>query len=130
MDASAVAQAALALSINNSRDAAMNELLQERERLAMAAEDMRTFVASRHFTRDLISQPQRGSVSPAHVPWTWKRAYNQLLSQWQNRHDAIHEALRDVRMGEPESAERLLRHEVGEFSDNEENDEHLREYPA
>ena len=127
MDASAVAQAALALSVENSRDAAMNELLQERERLAMAAEDMRSFVASRHFTRDLTSQPQRGSVSPAHVPWTWKRAYNQLLSQWQNRHDA-HEALRDVRLGEPKSAERLLRHEVGELSaEEEEEDENMEE---
>ena len=129
MDASAIAQAALALSVDNSRDAAMNELLQERERLAMAAEDMRTFVASRHFTRDLISEPHRG-LARTHVPRTWKRAHNLLLSQWQNRHDAIHEALRDVRMGEPERAERLLRHEVGELSDNEENDEHLREYPA
>ncbi len=128
MDASAIAQAALALSVDNSRDAAMNELLQERERLAMAAEDMRTFVASRHFTWDLLME--RGPVPPAHVPWTWKRAYNQLLSQWQNRHDAIHEALRDVRMGEPESAERLLRHEDGEVLDNQENDEHLQEYPA
>ncbi len=128
MDASAVAQAALALSVENSRDAAMNELLQERELLAMAAEDMRSFVASRHFTCDLLLE--RGPVPPAHVPWTWKRAHNQLLSQWQNRHDAIHEALRDVQMGEPESAERLLRHEVGECSDNEENDEHLQEYPA
>ena len=39
-------------------------------------------------------------------------------------------ALRDVRMGDPESAERLLTHEVGECSDDEENDEHLQEHPG
>ena len=128
MDASNVAQAEMALAIDNYRDDALNELLLERERLAMAAEDLRSFVAARHFTWDLLMD--RGPVPTAHVPRTWKRAYEQLLSQWQNRHDAIHEALRDVRMGEPESAEQILRHEVGEFSDDEENDEHLREYPA
>ena len=116
------------MAVDNSRDAALNELLLERERLAMGAEDLRSFVAARHFTRNLLLQ--RGSVPPAHVPWTWKRAYEQRHSQMENTHDVILEALRDVRMGDPESAERLLKHEVGEFSDDEENDEHLQEYPG
>ena len=54
MDASTVAQAALAMAVDNSRDAALNELLLERERLAMGAEDLRSFVAARHFTRNLL----------------------------------------------------------------------------
>ena len=46
MDAWYVAQAALALAVDNYRDDALNELLLERERLAMAAEDLRSFVAA------------------------------------------------------------------------------------
>ena len=126
MDASAIAQAALALSVSYYRDETVNELLVERERLAMEAEDLRSFVAARHFMRNLFN---RQGLPPSHLPRTWQRACELLFSQWQNRHEVTHEALRDVRMGDSESAERLLRHEVGEFSDNEEN-EHLLEYPA
>ena len=128
MDASAIAQAALALTINYYREDALKELLLEGERLAMGAEDLRSFVAARHFTINLLAE--RRPVPPAHVPWTWKRAYEQRHSQMENTHDVILEALRDVRMADPESAERLLKHEVGEFSEDEENDEHLQEYPA
>ena len=124
MDASIVAQAALALAVDNSRDAAMNELLLERERLAMGAEDLRSFVAARHFTRNLLLQ--RGSVPPAHVPWTWKRAYEQRHSDMESAHDVMIAALRDVRMGDPESAKQRLKHEVGELS-AEEEDENMEE---
>ena len=69
MDASSLASAALALGVANSQTAALQELLLERERLAMGAEDLRSFfVAARHFTRDLLLQ--RGSVPAADVPWT------------------------------------------------------------
>ena len=129
MDALSVAraQAALALSVSYYQDETVSELLVERERLAMEAEDMRSFVAGRHFMHILFN---RQGLPPSHLPRIWQRAYEPLFSDWLNRHDVIHEALRDLRMGDPESAERLLKHEVSEFSDNEENDEQLREYPA
>ena len=129
MDALSVAraQAALALSVSYYQDETVSELLVERERLAMEAEDLRSFVAGRHFMNNLFN---RQGLPPSHLPRTWQRAYEPLFSDWLNRHDVIHEALRDLRMGDPESAERLLKHEVGEFSDNEEKDEHLREYTA
>ena len=93
MDASSLASAALALAVANSQTAALQELLLERERLAMGAEDLRSFfVAARHFTRDLLLQ--RGSVPPADVPWTWERAHEQRNSDLGYAH-----ALRDVRMG-------------------------------
>ena len=120
MDASTVAQAALALAVDNSRDAALNELLQERERLALGAEDLRSFVAARHFTRNLLLQ--RGSVPPAHVPWTWERAYQQRHSDMESAYDVMLAALRDMRMGDPESAEQRLKHEVGESSAEEEEE--------
>ena len=90
----------------------MSELLVERERLVMEAEDLRSFVAGRHFMHNLFN---RQGLPPSHLPRTWQRAYEPLFSDWLNRHDVIHEALRDLRMGDPESAERLLKHEVGEF---------------
>ena len=103
----------------------MKELLLERERLAMGAEDLRSFVAARHFTRNLLLQ--RGSVPPAHVPWTWERAYQQRHSDMENAHGVMLAALRDVRMGDPESAEQRLKHEVGESSAEEEEDENMEE---
>ena len=125
MDASAVAQAALALTVKYYREDALNELLLERERLAMGAEDLRSFVAARHFTRNLLLQ--RGSVPPAHVPWTWERAYEQRHSDLENAHGVMLAALRDVRMGDPESAEQRLKHEVGELSAEEEEEENMEE---
>ena len=129
MDALSVAraQAALALSVSYYQDETVRELLVERERLAMEAEDLRSFVAGRHFTHNLFN---RQGLPPSHLPRTWQRAYEPLFSDWLNRHDVMHDALRDLRVGDPESAERLLKHKVGELSDSEENDEHLQEYPA
>ena len=128
MDALSVArtQAALALSVSYYQDEAVSELLLERERLAMEAEDLRSFVAGRHFTQNLFDGRE---LSPPRLPRSWQRAHEPLFSNWQIRHDVIHEALRDLRMGDPDSAEQLLKHEIGELSDNEENDEHLQEYP-
>ena len=105
------------MAVANSQTAALQELLLERERLAMGAEDLRSFfVAARHFTRDLLLQ--RGSMPPADVPWTWERAHEQRNSDLGNAR-----ALRDVRIGESESAEQRLNDEVGESSaeDEEEN---------
>ena len=64
MDASAVAQAALALTVKYYREDALNELLLERERVAIGAEDLRSFVAARHFTINLLAE--RRPVPPAH----------------------------------------------------------------
>ena len=46
----------------------------------------------------------------------------------ENAHDVMLAALRDVRMGDPESAEQRLKHEVGELSaEEEEEDENMEE---
>ena len=55
MDASTLA--ALSIAMDESRDAALRELMQERERATMQAEDLRSYVAQRHFT---ASQLVRG----------------------------------------------------------------------
>ena len=97
MDALSVArtQAALALSVSYYQDETVSELLLERERLAMEAEDLRSFVKP-------------------------------LLTNWQTR--VLRAALSDLRIGNADAAEQLLKRELGELSDNEENDEDLQEY--
>ena len=52
MDASTLA--ALSIAVDESRDAVLRELLQEREHERMQAEDLRSFVAQRHFTASLL----------------------------------------------------------------------------
>ena len=47
MDAVTLAAAALAIAVDESRDAALRQALLERERLAMAVEDRDSFVAQR-----------------------------------------------------------------------------------
>ena len=125
MDASTVAQAALALAVDNSRDAALNELLLERERLAIHADDMQSFVAARHFTKNLLTQSPRAAAPRADdlaAPWTWERAYKQRHTDLALAHDALRAALHDVRQGEPERAEQRLSTEVAESSSEEDGE--------
>ena len=110
MDASSVAAAALAVAVDESRDAALRELLLDRERAAMQAEDLRSFVAERHFTGSLLV--------PRAFPMTWEAAYLQRHVDLELAHDAMRAALRAVRQGD-EGAADLLAVEVGD-SDEEE----------
>ena len=97
MDASAIAQAALALSVSHYQNEIVSELLLQRERLAMEVEDLRSFVKP-------------------------------LLTNWQTRHYVLREALFNLSIGHADSAEQILKRELGELSDNEANDEDLQEY--
>ena len=112
MDASTLA--ALSLAMDESRDAALRELLQERERDRMQAEDLRSFVAQRHFTASQL-------VPGAPRPMTWEAAYARRHNDLQWAHDTMRDALRWVRSGDDVRAERLLAAELG--SDEEEEAE-------
>ena len=105
-DASSLAAAALAVAVDESRDAALRELLLDRERAAMQAEDLRSFVAERHFTGSLL-------VARA-FPMTWEAAYAQRHADLELAHDAMRAALRAVRQGDDEGAEERLAVEVGD----------------
>ena len=99
MDALSIArtEAALALSASYYQDETVSKLLLERERLAMEAEDLRSF-----------AKP--------------------LLTKWQTRQYALRAAVFDMSIGYINRAEQVLKRELGEFSDYEENDEDLQEY--
>ena len=79
MDASSLAAAALAVAMEDSRSAAVRELMLDRERAAMVAEDRGSFLIERHF------------VDPRQVPrnvlprFNWEDAFNNMNAA----HDAI-----------------------------------------
>ena len=107
MDAATVVAAALAVVVEESRDAAMLDLLQERERLAMSVADRDSFLAQRHYV---------GSLQVPRVPgppMTWQAAYDQRHEDLQLAHEAMRTALRAYRQGNDELVERVLQAEVG-----------------
>ena len=83
MDAhSVVAVSALNTAAEVSQAAAMQELLLERERAAMQVEDLRGFVAARHFLANALESPPRrpGDLAPG------RRAARQRLEAHAGRH--------------------------------------------
>ena len=115
MDASSLAAAALAVAMDESRDAAVRELLLERERAAMNAEDLRSYVAQRHFTAS--------QLVPRAPALTWEAAFAQHHNDLLLAHDAMRDALRAVRQGDDVRAEGLLAAEVRSGSEEEEEEE-------
>ena len=123
MDAMTVA-AALALVAEHSRDAAMLDLLQERERLSMAVADRDSYMAQRHYV---------GSLQVPRVPgppMTWQAAYEQRHDDLGHAHAAMRTALFAHRQGDDELVERVLRAEVGSDSEADEADEEMSEADA
>ena len=113
MDALTVAAAALAVAVEDSRAAAIRELLLERERLAMAVADRDSYLAQRHFV---------GSLQVPRVPgppMTWQAACDHRHHDLGLAHDAMRTALRAYRQGNDDLVERVLQAEVG--SDDEED---------
>ena len=80
----------------------------------MQAEDLRSFVAQRHFTASLL-------VPNAMRPITWEAAYARRHNDLNWAHGTMRDALRWSRRGDNVHAERLLAAQVG--SDEEEEAE-------
>ena len=115
MDASTLA--ALSLAMDESRDAALRELLQERERDRMQAEDLRSFVAQRHFTAS--------QLVPGAPAMTWEAAYARHHNLLLESRDVMHDALRAVRSGNVVRVEMLLAEELTSNKEKEEAEEAL-----
>ena len=95
MDASSLAAAALAVAMEDSRSAAVRELMLDRERAAMVAEDRGSFLIERHF------------VDPRQVPrnvlprFNWEDAFNNMNAA----HDAIRASMAAIAMVRDHPAE-------------------------
>ena len=81
MDASTLAAAALAIANETSQPAVVEELLLERERLAMDREALRSFVVERHYL-----QAPDFSEDPI---WTWRRAFDLQVAGLQDVRDHV-----------------------------------------
>ena len=107
MDAATIAAAALAIVVEESQQAAMEALLQEREQLAMALADRDSCLAQRHYVGTL-QVPQHGR------PMTWQTAYRQRHNDLAEAHAAMRAAADALRAGDAETALSRLEAEVGD----------------
>ena len=115
MDAVTLAAAALAIVVDESRDAALRQALLERERLAMAVEDRDSFLAQRYFTG---SMQLRGAAG--HRPQTWQAAYEVRDDNFHQVVDALREVRAANREGDAERIDDLVARELGYSSSDEE----------
>ena len=115
MDAVTIAAAALAVVVDESREAAMRELLLERERLAMSVADRDSYLAQRHF---VVS----AQVELPGQLMTWRAAYRQQHNDYLDGQAAMRAAARALRGGDVDVAQSHLTDEVGS-EDSEEDEE-------
>ena len=101
-----MAAAALAVVVDESREAAIRELLLERERLAMSVADRDSYLAQRHY----VVSAQLGF--PGRL-MTWQDAYHQRHDDYLAGEHAMRAALRALQRGDGEAAEQHLVAEVG-----------------
>ena len=101
MDGLTLAAAALAIAVDESRDAALRQAMLERERLAMGVEDRDSFLAQRLFT---------GSAQvPSAMPrMTWRAAHTRVHNEALELRDVMDEARRALRRGYEDRALALL----------------------
>ena len=117
MNAPTLAAAALAVALDESREAAVRELMLDIERAAMAREDARSYLAQRLFTGSL-------QVPSTLRPMTWAAAHRHVQNDLLWARDAIRAARRALRQGDVERAEGALAAEVGsEHGSSEEEEE-------
>ena len=107
MDASSLAAAALAVAMEDSRTAAVRELMLDRERAAMANEDARSYMAQRHFVGS-----QQEPDGPVH-PTTWRVAYLVQRHDGDRLRDVMRASLMHLRGGNDWLARALLAWVVG-----------------
>ena len=81
MDASTLASAALAIAVDNAEPAAMQELLREREVLAMEKEDLLTRMRERCYLPDV--------AGGTFAPMTWQEAFMLQRNQLNNLTDDV-----------------------------------------
>ena len=109
MDVVTLAAAALALIVDESRDAALRQALLDRERAAMTAEDRGSFLAQRLYTGST-------QVPSAMRPMTWRAAHRHVQNDVLEARDVMHAARRALRHGNGERAEALLTAELDSSS--------------
>ena len=108
MDAVTLVAAAVAIAVDQSRNAALEDSVQERERQAMRAADLESMVAQRMFTSSM--------QLPHGAPETWRtahtRAHTRAHNETEDLRAVIDQAARALRRGYDEHASELLEAEL------------------
>ena len=110
MDATTLA--ALSVALEQSRAAANQELLLERERLAMAVEDRDSFLAQRYFVSSM-------QVPRVPGPMTWAAAYEVRHENFLH----VQGVLRDVRVANRQGDAERMADELGTTEEEEDEEE-------
>ena len=109
MDASSLAAAALAVAMEDSRSAAVRELMLDRERAAMLAEDLSSYMTQRHFTHtQMIPGPHNAGPQT-----TWRAAFLAQANDGHTFRDAMRASLMHMREGNDRLARAMIAQEVG-----------------
>ena len=105
MDASSLAAAALAVAMDDARTSVLREVMLDRERAAMVAEDRGSFLAQRHYIGSLqLQQPY--SAYPERM--TWRDAYWMRRDDLRRAHEVMHTSLMALRGGDAQRARDVL----------------------
>ena len=107
MDAVTTA-AVLAIVAAESRDAVIQDLLLERERLAMSVEDRDSYLAQKHFAGGSAQIARPGRLM------TYQTAFRQRHHDYLDAHAAMRAAARALRNGDADVALSRLTAEVGD----------------
>ena len=116
MDAVTLVAAAVAVACDQSRTAALEEVLRDRELAAMRAADLECQVAQRgHVWSQQLPRPAQ---LPLHAyRRTWQQAYNELDTEYQNALNALQAVGVANANGDSNRVAELVRHELGAAPD-------------
>ena len=104
MDAITLVAAAVAIAVDQSGNAALEDIVQERERQAMRAAALESMVAQRMFTSSM--------QLPVVAPMTWRSAHTRAHNETVDLRAVIDQAARALRSGYDEHASELLEAEL------------------
>ena len=104
MDAVTLVAAAVAIAVDQSRNAALEDSLLERERQAMRTADLESMVAQRMFTSSM--------QLPVVAPMTWRSAHTRAHNETVDLLTVIDQAARALRRGHDQHASELLEAEL------------------
>ena len=116
MDASSLAAAALAVAMEDSRSAAVREVMLDRERAAMVAEDRSSYIAQRHFVGS-----QQEPNSPVH-PMPWREAYMVRSTDMMRAREVMRASLIVLRRGDAQRAREVMARILSEIIGYEEGE--------
>ena len=105
MDAVTLVAAAVAVACDQSRNAALEDVLRDRELAAMRAADLESLVAQRMYTSSL--------QLPAPYAQTWRESRGDLADNYDQLVQTLHDVRAANRRGDADRIEELINDELG-----------------